>query len=151
MAERKTTTQKTRTTSSNGWTAEERAAMKEHTRELKAACSSKADPEAEVLAKISAMKGSDRTIAKRLHSLIKETAPELGSKTWYGMPAYTKEGKIVCFFQDANKFKARYAMLGFTDNANLDEGSMWPVYYALKELNGTEERKIKALLKTALS
>jgi len=97
------------------------------------------------------MKGPDRAMAKRLHSLIKEAAPELASKTWYGMPAYTKDGKIVCFFQDANKFKARYAMLGFTDNANLDEGSMWPVYYALKELTATEERKIKALLKSALS
>lgn len=124
--------------------------MKERTRELKAARSKEA-AESEVLSKISAMKGPDRAMAQRLHELIKETAPELDSKTWYGMPAYTKDGKTVCFFQDANKFKSRYAMLGFTDNAKLDEGSMWPVYYALKELTATEERKIKALLKTALS
>jgi hypothetical protein len=151
MAERKVAQKKSRTSASNGFTAAERAAMKERSRELKAARSGKADPEGEVLAKIAAMKGADRAMAERLHSLIKETAPELAPKTWYGMPAYAKDGKIVCFFQDANKFKSRFAMLGFTDKANLDEGSMWPVYYALKQLTATEESKIKALVTKALS
>ena len=132
-----------------GFTVEERDAMKERILEIKA---NKADPEKSLLAKIAEMPEPDRTRAKRLHALIKENAPELTSKTWYGMPAYAnKDGKVICFFQSAAKFKYRYATLGFNDAANLDEGAMWPTAFALKELTDSEESKIGALVKKAVS
>jgi uncharacterized protein YdhG (YjbR/CyaY superfamily) len=139
---------------SSGLTAEERAAMKERVRELKAEERWKKDRaagESDVLAKIAEMKGSDRAMAKRLHALIKDTAPDLAPRTWYGMPAYAKDGKVVCFFQDAQKFKSRYATFGFNDAAKLDEGAMWPVAFALKELTAAEEARIAALVKEAVS
>ena len=132
------------------FTDEEREAMKEHVRDLKAAASG-ADGESALLAKIAAMQEPDRSMAKRLHSIIKASAPTLSPKTWYGMPAYAKDDKVVCFFQSAQKFKARYATLGFTDSAHLDEGAMWPTAFALKELTATEEAKIVALVKKAVS
>ncbi len=132
-----------------GFTAEERAAMKERARELKRA--GKAEGESDVLAKIAEMQGSDRAMAKRLHAVIKAVAPDLSPRTWYGMPAYARDGKVVCFFQAAGKFKARYATFGFTDEANLDEGAMWPTAYALKELTAVEEERIAALVKKAVS
>jgi uncharacterized protein YdhG (YjbR/CyaY superfamily) len=135
--------------SSKGFTAEERAAMKERAQELKAEAS-KADGERVLLAKIAEMKGSDRAMAKRLHEVITASAPTLSPKTWYGMPAYAKDGKIVCFFQSADKFKARYATFGFSDEANLDAGDMWPTSFALKELTAAEEKKIVALVKKAV-
>jgi uncharacterized protein YdhG (YjbR/CyaY superfamily) len=134
---------------SKGFTAEERAAMKERAQELKAEAA-KADGESAVLAKIAEMQGSDRAMAKRLHAIIKASAPDLSPKTWYGMPAYAKDGKVVCFFQSAQKFKSRYATLGFSDEANLDKGSMWPTSFALKELTAAEEAKIGALVKKAV-
>ena len=139
---------------SEGFTAEERAAMKERAKELKAeerANKNRAAGESAVLAKIAEMQGPDRAMAERLHAIIKASAPELSPKTWYGMPAYAKEGKVVCFFQSADKFKARYATFGFEDAANLDEGTMWPVAFALKELTAAEEASIIALVKKALS
>jgi uncharacterized protein YdhG (YjbR/CyaY superfamily) len=136
---------------SKGFTEEERAAMKERSRELKRAKEGKADGENDVLQKIAAMQESDRTMAERLHAIVKESAPALAPRTWYGMPAYAQDGKVVCFFQSAEKFKARYAMVGFSDAANLDDGSMWPVYFALKELTGAEEARISALVKKAVS
>jgi uncharacterized protein YdhG (YjbR/CyaY superfamily) len=136
---------------SNGFTAEERAAMKERTRELKAARAGKADGESDVLAKIAEMQDSDRTMATRLHEIVKATASTLSPRTWYGMPAYAKDGKVVCFFQSAEKFKSRYAMIGFSDAANLDEGAMWPVYFALKKLTAAEEARITALVKQAVT
>src|SRR4051794_19655278 len=139
---------------SEGFTAEERAAMKERARELKAgsrAKKGKADGEADVLAKIAEMKPPDRAMAKRLHEIVKATAPGLSPKTWYGMPAYAKDGKVVCFFQSAEKFKTRYPTFGFSETANLDKGAMWPVAFALKELTATEEAKIVALVKKAVS
>ena len=129
-----------------GFTAEEKAAMKARARELK----DKTDGESAVKAAIAAMSPQDRAIAKRLHELIKAAAPELAPKTWYGMPAYAKDGKIVCFFRNAGKFKERYAMLGFNDSAKLDEGSMWPVAFALTELSAADEAKIRALVKRAV-
>jgi hypothetical protein len=149
-----------RTTASDktyeGFTAEERAAMKDRAQELKAAArrgprAAKADGESEVLAKIAEMTERDRTMAERLHVLIKASAPALSPKTWYGMPAYAKDGKIICFFQPAQKFNTRYATLGFSDNANLDEGTMWPAYYALMELTADDEARIAALVKKAVS
>ena len=140
--------------SSKGFTAEERAAMKERAKELKAearATKDKAAGESDVLAKIAEMKGSDRAMAKRLHAIVKASAPELSPKTWYGMPAYAKDGKIVCFFQSAEKFKSRYATFGFSDEANLDERAMWPTSFALKELTAAEEAKISKLVKKAVS
>ena len=134
----------------NGFSDEERAAMKERAQELKAAAR-KADGESAVLAKIAEMPASDRAMAKRLHAIIKASAPTLSPKTWYGMPAYAKDGKVVCFFQSAQKFKSRYATLGFSDKANLDEGAMWPTDFALKELTAAEEKKIAALVKKAVS
>jgi uncharacterized protein YdhG (YjbR/CyaY superfamily) len=131
-----------------GFTAEERAAMKERVKELKAAAG-KADGERDVLAKIAEMSPSDRAMAKRLHTLIKATAPELSPRTWYGMPAYAKDGEVLCFFQDAKKFKTRYATLGFSDKANLDIGDMWPTSFALKNLGAAEVKKIGALVKKA--
>jgi len=139
-----------------GFTDEERAAMKERTRELKAEASrsgraTQADGEREVLAKIGEMPEPDRGMAERLHGLIKAIAPELSPRTWYGMPAYAKDGNVVCFFQSAHKFKARYATFGFSDKANLDEGTMWPVALALKELTAADEARIAALVKKAVS
>ena len=143
-----------RTTASNkkskGFTDEERAAMKERALELKAAAR-KADGEKAVLAKIAEMPVRDRAMATRLHAIITASAPSLSPRTWYGMPAYAKDGKVVCFFQSADKFKTRYATLGFSDSANLDKGAMWPTYFALKELTPVEEAKIAALVKKAVS
>jgi uncharacterized protein YdhG (YjbR/CyaY superfamily) len=135
---------------SKGFTPEERAAMKERARELKAA-TSRADGESDVLAKIAEMPESDRVMAERLHAIVKASAPALAPRTWYGMPAYAKDGKVVCFFQSAQKFKSRYATLGFSDAANLDEGAMWPTAFALKKLTAAEEKKIAALVKRAVS
>ena len=134
---------------SEGFTAEERAAMRERTRELKR--SKEADGESEVLAKIAEMAPADRALAERLHALVKRAAPSLSPRTWYGMPAYARGSDIVCYFQNAGKFKARYATLGFSDKANLDEGALWPVAFALKELTAAEEARIEALLKQAVS
>src|SRR5437667_8258693 len=131
-----------------GFTSEERAAMKERAQELK---ESKADGESAVLAKIAEMPEPDRAMAKRLHVIIQASAPALAPRLWYGMPAYAKEGKVVCFFQSAQKFKARYATFGFNDSANLDQGAMWPTAFALKKLTATEEAKIGALVKKAVS
>ncbi len=137
-----------------GFTDEERAAMKERSQELRTARrssdSSKTDGESTVLAKISEMQEPDRIMAERLHAIIKANAPVLSPRTWYGMPAYAKDGNVVCFFQSAQKFKTRYATLGFSDKANLDEGSMWPTCFALKKLTTIEEAKIKALVKKAV-
>jgi hypothetical protein len=128
---------------SKGFTDEERAAMKERIQELKA------DGESAVLTKIAAMPEPDRAMGKRLHAIIKASVPALSPKTWYGMPAYAKDGKVVCFFQSAQKFKTRYATFGFSDAANLDEGAMWPTAFALKELTAAEEARIAALVKKA--
>ena len=136
------------TRKSAGFTAEERSAMKERGKELKA---TGPDTEAEVLEKIAAMPPADRALAERLHEVIKAAAPELTPKTWYGMPAYARDGKMICFFQAAAKFKARYAMLGFSDQAHLDDGTMWPAYYALTELTPETEARITALVTQALS
>src|SRR5215216_2337923 len=135
---------------SEGFTAEERAAMRERARELKAEAQ-RADGERAVLAKIAEMQGPDRAMAKRLHEIVKASAPALSPKTWYGMPAYAKDGKVLCFFQSAQKFSTRYATFSFSDKANLDEGAMWPTSFALKELSATEEAKISALVKRAVS
>jgi uncharacterized protein YdhG (YjbR/CyaY superfamily) len=135
---------------SKGFTDEERAAMKERAKELKAEAV-QADGESALLAKIAEMPEPDRAMAKRLHALIKASAPSLSPKTWYGMPAYAKDGKVVCFFQSAQKFKSRYATFGFSDEANLDEGAMWPTAFALKELTAAEETRIAALVKKAVS
>jgi uncharacterized protein YdhG (YjbR/CyaY superfamily) len=135
---------------SKGFTAEERAAMRERARELKARAD-KADGESEVLAKIAELPEPDRTLAERLHAIIKASAPALSPKTWYGMPAYARDGKVVCFFQSAQKFNTRYATLGFNDAANLDEGALWPVAFALTELTAAEEARIGALVKKAVS
>jgi uncharacterized protein YdhG (YjbR/CyaY superfamily) len=132
-----------------GFTPEERAAMKERARELKAE-KSKADGESDVLAKIAEMPKADRVMAERIHAIVKASAPDLTPRTWYGMPAYAKDGKVVCFFQSAHKFKTRYATLGFSDKANLDDGAMWPNAFALKELTAAEEARISALVKRAL-
>ena len=129
-----------------GFTAEEKAAMRARARELK----DKTDGESAVRAAIAAMSPKDRALAKRLHELVKATAPDLLPKTWYGMPAYAKDGKVVCFFRNATKFKERYAMFGFNDSAKLDEGSMWPVAFAVKELTAADEAKIGALVKKAV-
>ena len=163
MAERKAakkgTQQSAKSTTSKaskGFTDEERAAMRERAQEQKAAArrgrgAGKADGESDVLAKIAEMQEPDRSMAERLHEIVKASAPALSPKTWYGMPAYAKEGKVVCFFQSAQKFKSRYATFGFSDEANLDEGAMWPTSFALKELTATEEAKIGALVKRAVS
>jgi uncharacterized protein YdhG (YjbR/CyaY superfamily) len=135
-----------------GFTDEERAAMKEHVQELKSAArADKADGESAVLAQIAAMPGPDRALGERLHAIIKANAPALSPRLWYGMPAYAKDGKVVCFFQSAAKFKTRYATFGFQHDANLDEGCMWPTAFALKELTAAEEAKIGALVKKAVS
>ncbi len=132
-----------------GFTGEERAAIKERARELKAAVGN-ADGESAVLATIAAMSGADRAMAQRLHAIVKATAPALAPKTWYGMPAYARDGRVVCFFQSAQKFKSRYATLGFSDAASLDEGAMWPTSFALKALNAAEEARIAALVRKAV-
>jgi uncharacterized protein YdhG (YjbR/CyaY superfamily) len=146
----------TRGTTSVGFTAEERAAMKEYARELKTSArrgsrATKADGENDVLEKIAEMPEPDRVIAERIHAIIKDAAPDLVPRTWYGMPAYAKDGNVVCFFQPAVKFKARYAMLGFSDKANLDDGAMWPTSFALTELTVTDEARIAELVKQAVS
>ncbi len=139
-----------------GFTDEERVAMKERAQELKAEArrglrAKKANGEGDVLAKIAGMPEPDRAMAERLHAIIKASAPALSPRTWYGMPAYAKDGNVVCFFQGAHKFKARYATFGFSDKANLDEGTVWPVAFALKELTATDEVRIGALVKKAVS
>jgi uncharacterized protein YdhG (YjbR/CyaY superfamily) len=141
---------------SKGFTAEERAAMKERAQELKAEArrgprAKKADGESDVLAKIAEMPAPDRAMAKRLHAIVKASAPALSPKTWYGMPAYAKDGKVVCFFRNAGKFKERYAMFGFNDVAKLDDGAMWPIAFALTELTAANEKRIAALVKKAVS
>ena len=133
---------------SKGFTEEERAAMRERARELKAG---KADGESDVLAKIAQMPERDRAMAERLHAIIKASAPALSPRTWYGMPAYAKDGNVICFFQSAQKFKTRYATVGFSDKANLDDGSMWPTSFALTEMSAAEEERIAALVKKAVS
>ncbi|HEY6476254.1 MAG TPA: DUF1801 domain-containing protein, partial [Polyangia bacterium] len=140
----------------DGFTEEERGAMKERAQELKATArrgsrSAKTDAESEVLAKIAEMPETDRVLARRLHDIVMASAPDLSPKTWYGMPAYAKNGKIVCFFQSAQKFKTRYATLGFSDQANLDEGTMWPTGFALTRLTAADEARIGALVKQAVS
>ncbi|MCI3277977.1 iron chaperone [Streptomyces cylindrosporus] len=139
----------------DGFTDEERGAMKERAQELKAAArrgsrAGKADPEAEVLAKIAEMTDADRVLAERIHAIVRESAPELSPKLWYGMPAYARNGKVVCFFQAAQKFKARYATLGFNDEARLDEGSVWPTAFAVRELTAEDEALVAALVKRAV-
>ena len=135
---------------SKGFTAEERAAMKGRARELKAEAR-KADGEKAVLEAIAEMPEPDRALAKRVHAIVKANAPALSPKTWYGMPAYAKDGKVVCFFQSADKFKSRYATFGFNDAAKLDKGAMWPTSFALKELTAGDEKKISSLVKRAVS
>ena len=143
MAERKT--------AKKGFTTEEKAAMKERAAELKAEAR-KADGESTLLAKVAEMKGKDRALAKRIHEIVKATAPSLVPKTWYGMPAWAnKDGKVVCYFQDAAKFKSRYATFGFSDQANIDAGAMWPTSFALTELTAADEKKIASLVKKAVS
>jgi uncharacterized protein YdhG (YjbR/CyaY superfamily) len=143
------------TATSKLFTDEERAAMREYVRERKATAHrgphTSADEENAVLEKIAAMAAPDRAMAERLHAIIKASAPELTARLWYGMPAYAKDGKVVCFFQDAQKFKTRYATLGFSDKAALDEGQMWPTSFALKELTADDEARIRALVKKAIS
>ena len=135
---------------SGGFSAEEKAAMRQRAKEQKAEAEH-AEGEADALASIAAMQPSDRAMAERLHAIIKDSAPTLAAKTWYGMPAYARDGKIICFFQPAAKFKTRYATLGFNDSAMLDDGAMWPVAYALKDLTAADEAKIIALVKKAVS
>ena len=142
MAERKTTRRASKT-----FSADERAAMRERAKELKAG---KGDGESDLLAKIAEMPKADRVMAERLHAIVKDVAPGLGSRTWYGMPAYTKDDKVVCFFKSAHKFKSRYATLGFSDKAKLDSGAMWPTDFALMDLTAAEEKKIRALVKKAV-
>ena len=154
MADKKTAKKNPRTakrtaTSSKGFTAEERAAMKERALELKAEAA-KADGEKALLAKIAEMKGTDRALATRFHAIVTAAAPSLSPKTWYGMPAYAKDGKIICFFQSAEKFDARYATFGFSDEAKLDQGVMWPTSWAIRELTAEGEKKIVALVKKAV-
>ena len=155
MAEKKTTTKRTRTSakgtaSSGKFTAEERAAMKERAQELKAAQTREAGEKA-VLQKIAEMPPSDRTMAERLHAIVLKSAPELMPRTWYGMPAYTKDDKVICFYKSADKFKSRYATFGFEEAANIDEGTMWVTSFGLTKLTAADEKKIAALVKKAVS
>jgi uncharacterized protein YdhG (YjbR/CyaY superfamily) len=162
MAEKKTTKKATKTSAtkttaagkaSQGFTAEERAAAKERAKELRAEARRGADRaagEKDVREKIAEMKGSDRTMAERIHAIVTDSAPVLSPKTWYGMPAYAREGKIVCFFQPAAKFKSRYATFGFNDDANLDDGTMWPTAFALTKLTDADEKKLASLVKKAV-
>jgi len=158
MAEKKTAKKSTQTSakrttaprnSSSKFTADERAAMKERAKELKAEAA-KADGEEALRAAIAKMQGKDRAMAERVHAVVTASAPELLPKTWYGMPAYAKDGEVVCFFQDAGKFKTRYATFGFSDAAKLDQGALWPVAFALKDLTAAEEKKLGALVKKAV-
>jgi uncharacterized protein YdhG (YjbR/CyaY superfamily) len=152
MAQTKTAHKSTQSTGgSTGFTADERAAMKERAREVKAARAGAADGEREVLAKIAEMPERDRTLAERIHAIVKAAAPALSPRTWYGMPAYARDGSVVCFFKCADKFKSRYATLGFSDKAKLDEGSMWPTEFALTELTAADEERIRALVNKAVS
>jgi uncharacterized protein YdhG (YjbR/CyaY superfamily) len=159
MSQKKATQKSAKRTTgkaSKGFTAEERAAMKERAQELKAEArrgprAKKADGESDVLARIAEMPEPDRAMAERLHAMIKASAPALSPRTWYGMPAYAKDGNVVCFFQSAHKFKARYATFGFSDTANLDDGTVWPVAFALKELTAADEARIGALVKKAVT
>jgi uncharacterized protein YdhG (YjbR/CyaY superfamily) len=144
----KTTTSKSKR--ANGFTDQERAAMKARSEELKAASAGDADGERDLIAKIDEMQGDDRVMAERLHAIVKASAPALSPRTWYGMPAYAKDGKVLCFFKPAAKFKARYATLGFSDQAKLDDGAMWPSEFALKELTPAAEARISELLKRAI-
>jgi uncharacterized protein YdhG (YjbR/CyaY superfamily) len=153
-AKKGTKTAAKRTSTSSKFTAEERAAMKARAQELKAearASKNRAEGERDVLAAIAAMKESDRAMAKRLHAIVTATAPALWPKTWYGMPAYAKDGKVVCFFKNAGKFNSRYATFGFEEAANLDEGAMWPTSFALKKLTAADEKRIATLVKKAVS
>ena len=159
MAEKKPPTKtkaspkRTSASETGAFTAEEKAAMKARAQELKAearASKNRADGERDLLAAIAAMKGSDKTMAKRLHAIVSDVAPDLWPKTWYGMPAYARDGKVLCFFQAAAKFGSRYATFGFNDAANLDQGAMWPTSFALKELNDAEAAKVAALVKKAV-
>jgi uncharacterized protein YdhG (YjbR/CyaY superfamily) len=154
MSQDKSTTTKATQKSAKGFTDEERAAMKERAKELKAEermNKDRAAGESAVLAAIAEMPEPDRSMAERLHAIVKASAPALSPKTWYGMPAYARDGKVVCFFTPASKFNSRYATFGFNDDANLDEGAMWPTSFALKELTAAEEAKIGALVKKAVS
>jgi uncharacterized protein YdhG (YjbR/CyaY superfamily) len=139
-------TAKKSTKKSEGFSAEEKAAMRARAKELKAA----EDGETAVRAALAAMAPQDRKLGERLHALVKESAPELSPKTWYGMPAYAKDGKVVCFFRNAGKFKERYAMFGFNDSANLDQGAMWPIAFALTDLTAADEKKLRTLVKKAV-
>jgi uncharacterized protein YdhG (YjbR/CyaY superfamily) len=153
-ATQKSTESTTAAKKSKGFTDEERAAMKERAKELKAearASKNRADGENDLLAKIAEMPSPDRAMAKRLHAIVTATAPDLWPKTWYGMPAYAKDGKVVCFFTPASKFKERYATFGFNATANLDDGNMWPTSFALKKLTAADEERIAALVKQAVS
>ena len=155
MSTKKATQKSTRSSAktakkSSGLTAEEREAVKDRARELKAEAKG-ADGEKAVLAKIAEMPKADRDVAKKLHAIVKASAPELSAKTWYGMPAYAKDGKVVCYYQSAHRFKSRYGTFGFSDQANLDEGAMWPTSFAVKELTAAGEAKIAALVKQAVS
>ena len=150
MSAQKSVKKSAKSSRSTGFTADERAAMKERARELKAEAS-KANDEKAVLAAIAKMPEPDRTMGKRLHEIIKAAGPVLSPKTWYGMPAYAKDDKVLCFFRGASKFKERYAMLGFQDNANLDDGTMWPTSFALTKLTTADEKTIAALVKKAVS
>jgi uncharacterized protein YdhG (YjbR/CyaY superfamily) len=154
MSPKKTTRKSAKSTTgktSKGFTVEERDAMKARAKELKAERAVGADGEGEVLAKIAEMSEPDRAMAERVHAIVKASAPDLAPRTWYGMPAYAKEGKVVCFFRSAEKFKSRYATLGFSDQARLDEGAMWPTDFALKKLTAADEAKIGALVMKAVS
>jgi len=155
LAERKPTSRRRQTAGQGeSFTEEERAAMKERARELKAERSGRRatkDGEQDLLAKIAEMPEADRVIAERVHALVRASAPELVPKTWYGMPAYAKDGKVVCYFQSAHKFKSRYATFGFNDSAQLDDGAMWPTAFAVKELTPAEEERISALVHQAVS
>jgi uncharacterized protein YdhG (YjbR/CyaY superfamily) len=150
MSARKATQKSAERNAASGkFTAEERAAMRERAQELKAEAN-RADGERILLEKVAEMKGNDQTMAKRIHAIVMASAPALSPKTWYGMPAWAKDGKVVCFFQSAEKFNSRYATFGFSDEANLDQGAMWPTSFALKKLTAAEEKKIGALVKKAV-
>jgi uncharacterized protein YdhG (YjbR/CyaY superfamily) len=150
MTDTRQSTRRTSGKATKGFTAEERAAMRERAKELKAAAG-RAGAESDVLARIAEMPEADRAMAERLHAIIKASAPALSPRTWYGMPAYARDGDVVCFYQSAQKFNTRYATFGFSDKANLDEGAMWPTSFALKELTAAEEARIGALVKRAAS
>ena len=154
MATARKTTKRTEASTTGGFTADEKAAMRERAREAKAEARRGADRaagEQDLLAKIAEMPAPDRALAERIHALITDTAPDLAPKTWYGMPAYARDGKIICFFQSADKFKARYATFGFNEDAHLDDGAMWPTSFALKAVGRAEEKRIVALVKQAVS